>query len=145
MERRTIRIPWFLILMAVVLALTFLIPQGNAAKRLSSADMEELIRDPSKVTNVNVTTSTSNNTANVTVSYLNGDVAKATVADAADFAEKLTAAGITYTMLPGSDGGFWKYLPYVVLIIFLLFFFLSPQHSLKFSRKFSFSSSPPPT
>ena len=124
MERRTIRIPWFLILMAVVLALTFLIPQGNAAKRLSSADIEELIRDPSKVTNVNVTTSASNNTANVTVSYLNGDVAKATVADAAEFAEKLSAAGITYTMLPGSDGGFWKYLPYLVLIIFLFFFFI---------------------
>lgn len=124
MEKKTIRIPWFFLLMLFLLAATFLMPRGTGTKRLTSTEMEALISDPSLVTRVTVTPSAQNSTADVLISYLNGDIARATVADAKSFTENLEKAGITYTMNAANDGGIWKYLPYLLLLVFLLFFFL---------------------
>ena len=124
MEKRIIRIPWFLILCAGLLALSLMIPAKYSTRRLSGTELESVLADPGKVTRVIVAPNAGNNTAEISVSYLNGETAKATVPDVAAFCEDMKEAGILYTVNPVSDGGIWKYLPYLLLLVFMIFVFL---------------------
>ena len=124
MEKRIIRIPWFLILCAGLLALSLMIPAKYSTRRLSGTELESMLGDPGKVTRVIVAPNAGNNTAEISVSYLNGETAKATVPDVAAFCEDMKEAGILFTVNPVSDGGIWKYLPYLLLLVFMIFVFL---------------------
>lgn len=121
MEKRQIRIPWFLLVMLLALMLSMFIP-SQSIKRLSSVELNRLTEDPGKVANVIITPNSGNNTAEAVISYLNGDTAKATVPDAAAFADTLDSAGILYTMNSVPNGGIWKWMPTLILMIAILFF-----------------------
>lgn len=121
MEKRQIRIPWFFLIMLVALILSMVIP-SQGMKRLSSAEINTLIENPGKVSKIIMTPNASNDTAEVVISYVNGDTAKATVADAAAFADALTKAGIVYTMNSVSNGGIWKWMPSIILLIAMFLF-----------------------
>lgn len=115
MEKRQIRIPWFLLVMLAALVISMIIP-GQNVKRLSSADISSIIASPERVSGIVMTPNSGNDTAEVVISYVNGDTAKATVPDAAAFAEALSAAGIVYTVNSVSNGGIWKWMPSLIML-----------------------------
>lgn len=115
MEKRQIRIPWFLLIMLAALVISMIIP-GQNVKRLSSADISSIIASPERVSGIVMTPNSGNDTAEVVISYVNGDTAKATVPDAAAFAEALSAAGIVYTVNSVSNGGIWKWMPSLIML-----------------------------
>ena len=124
MERREIRIPWFLIIMVALLAISFLLPSMSKAERLSSAEVERLLETPEQIIEIRVEPAESNNTAEVTIQHLNGSKLVTTVPDAGEFTRKLDEKKIVYTMDPVDTGGIWMWLPYVMMAAMALLFVL---------------------
>ena len=120
MERREIRIPWFLIIMVALLAISFLLPSMNSTKRLSSAELEQVLSKPDQITEINVQPAGSNDTAEVTIVHVNGTKMVTTVPDAAVFVSDLKDRKIDYVMEPVDNGGIWSWLPYVMMAVMAL-------------------------
>ena len=120
MERREIRIPWFLIIMVALLAISFLLPSMNSTRRLSSAELEQVLSKPDQITEINVQPAGSNDTAEVTIVHVNGTKMVTTVPDAAVFVSDLKDRKIDYVMEPVDNGGIWSWLPYVMMAVMAL-------------------------
>ena len=120
MERREIRIPWFLIIMVALLAISFLLPSMSSTKRLSSAELEQVLSKPDQITEINVQPAGSNDTAEVTIVHVNGTKMVTTVPDAAVFVSDLKDRKIDYVMEPVDNGGIWSWLPYVMMAVMAL-------------------------
>ncbi|MCQ2416167.1 MAG: ATP-dependent zinc metalloprotease FtsH [Lachnospiraceae bacterium] len=120
MERREIRIPWFLIIMVALLAISFLLPSMNSTRRLSSAELEQVLSKPDQITEIDVQPAGSNDTAEVTIVHVNGTKMVTTVPDAAVFVSDLKDRKIDYVMEPVDNGGIWSWLPYVMMAVMAL-------------------------
>jgi len=121
MENRTIRIPWLFILLLVILGISLFLPT-TMNNRLSGSEVSGILENGAKISAVTVKPSSTNNTAEITVDYKNGERAVATVTDADEFTQKLSAAGISYTVASASDGNWTRWIPYVVIMAALMFF-----------------------
>ncbi|MDO4809425.1 MAG: ATP-dependent zinc metalloprotease FtsH [Eubacteriales bacterium] len=120
MERREIRIPWFLIIMVALLAISFLLPSMNSTRRLSSAELEQVLAKPDQITEIDIQPAGSNDTAEVTIVHVNGTKMVTTVPDAAVFVSDLKDRKIDYVMEPVDNGGIWSWLPYVMMAVMAL-------------------------
>lgn len=120
MERREIRIPWFLIIMVALLAISFLLPSMNSTRRLSSAELEQVLSKPDQITEIDIQPAGSNDTAEVTLVHVNGTKMVTTVPDAAVFVSELKDRKIDYVMEPVDNGGIWAWLPYVMMAVMAL-------------------------
>ncbi len=120
MERREIRIPWFLIIMVALLAISFLLPSMNSTRRLSSTELEQVLSKPDQITEIDVQPAGSNDTAEVTIVHVNGTKMVTTVPDAAVFVSDLKDRKIDYVMEPVDNGGIWSWLPYVMMAVMAL-------------------------
>ena len=121
MEKKQIRFPWFIIIMLVILAVTLFLPAALRNTRLSGSELAALFNDAVKVKSVEIQPSATNSTAEVSIEYINGDTAVATVTDAAEFAAKLDAAGIPYTVEAVSTGNWLQWVPLILLLVVMIF------------------------
>ena len=122
MEKKQFRFPWFIIIMLVILAVTLLLPSALKTTRLSGSELSAVLKETEKIKTVEIQPVATNNTAEITIAFVNGDTAVATVPDVAAFAEKLEAAGIPFTVEAVNAGGWIRWIPLILLLLAVIFF-----------------------
>ena len=115
MEKRVIRIPWFFIIMLVILLVSYLVPAAGRSVQLTSADLESVLSHKELMQEITVEPAGAGSTAEVRIISKDGTEAVAHVADTAEFARKLDEKGISYTLEAPDNGGILAWLPYILL------------------------------
>ena len=115
MEKRVIRIPWFFIIMLVILLVSYLVPAAGRSVQLTSADLESVLSHKELIQEITVEPAGAGSTAEVRIISKDGTEAVAHVADTAEFARKLDEKGISYTLEAPDNGGILAWLPYILL------------------------------
>ena len=115
MEKRVIRIPWFFIIMLVILLVSYLVPAAGRSVQLTSADLESVLSHKELIQEITVEPAGAGSTAEVRIISKDGTEAVAHVADTAEFARKLDEKGLSYTLEAPDNGGILAWLPYILL------------------------------
>ncbi len=122
-SKKTFRFPWIALLVIVLIYAALLLNTSGHNKKLTAQELDQMIQSPSLISEVVINSSRSNNTGTISIRANNGSVYTSSLTDTEKTAEKLSAAGIDYTVQLDSGYRVGDFIPYLMMALLFLFMF----------------------